>query len=229
MVVALVVAAVAAGLLLLLSPPGARLRKRGMARYYDAAQRRYETAVADRKRTLLADLAGTVLELGPGTGANFAHFPDGVRRWVGIEPNPYMHPALRDAAAARGVEAEFREVGAEGMDVDEGSVDVVLCTLVLCSVPDPARVVADVRRVLAPGGRFVFVEHVAAPPGSWLRLAQRLLKPLWCLLADGCRPDRDLAAVLRDAGFDELHLDAFVVPRGVVPAVVSRQIAGWAR
>lgn len=225
----LIVVAVVAGLFLLsLTPPGADFRRRMMAHFYDGMIQRYETWVAERKRVLLADLAGTVLELGPGTGNNFRHLPSGVRRWIGIEPNPHMHAQLRAAAAGRDLELDFRGMAVEHMAVADGSVDAVLGTLVLCSVPDPGRVVRDVRRVLRPGGRFVFIEHVAAPRGTRLRRWQRLLRPWWRYCGDGCCPDRELGAVIRGAGFAEVRLEEFRVPPGVIPGIVSPQIAGIA-
>lgn len=211
-----------------LTPVGVSFRRRMMARFYEKAQAKYDAHIADRKRRLFADIRGIVLEIGPGTGCNFEHLPDGVERWIGIEPNPHMHAQLRAAGEKRRIEAEFRTVSTEGMEVDDESVDVVLSTLVLCSVPDPAAVVRDVRRILKPGGRFVFVEHVAAPRGTSLRWVQRVLKPVWWYCADGCRLDRELATVLENAGFASVALDEFTVPTSVAPAVVSRQIAGVA-
>lgn len=214
-------------LVVLASSPLARgFRRRVMAVVYTRAMRDYEDWIAARKRELLARLSGTVLELGPGPGSNFASLPPGVTRWVGVEPNQHMHAELRRKAAEHGVDADLRTVAAEGMEVADASVDAVLCTLVLCSVEDPARVLRDVLRVLKPGGRFVFIEHVGAPHGSALRRGQRLVRPLWRLLFDGCRPDRDTAECLRTAGFAELELEAFRVPEPPLPRFVSPHVAG---
>ena len=227
-----VVVPILAGLLLLLllslTPPGRSLRQWAMARAYARVQAAHEAHVAERKREAFRSLAGTVLELGPGTGVNFRYLPDAVERWVGIEPNPHMHAALRAAAAERDVETEFRRVTAEGMDVADESVDAVISTLVLCSVPDPAVVLRDVLRILKPGGRFVFLEHVAAPAGTSTRRRQRLLKPLWWYVADGCRLDRDLEAEIRAAGFSRVALEAFTLPPEAAPAVVRPSILGIA-
>ena len=210
-----------------LTPLGSGFRRWMMAKAYAGVQEKYEPHAAARKRELLGDLTGTVLEIGPGTGVNFRYLPDGIR-WIGIEPNPHMHAALREAAAGRGIGAEFRTVTTEGMVVDNDSVDVVLSTLVLCSVPDPARVVQDILRILKPGGRFVFLEHVAAPPRTWLRRAQRLAKPFWWYFADGCRPDRDLGSVIRDTGFADVTIEEYRMPPEAVPAVVGPHVAGVA-
>ena len=214
--------------LLSLTPVGASFRKWMMAKLYAVVQKKFEPYIAERKKRLFADLSGTVLEIGPGNGINFAYLPDGVRRWIGIEPNPYMHDDLRKAAAQRGIEADFRKVSTEGMEVDDESVDVVLSTLVLCSVPDPAALVHDIHRILKPGGRFVFVEHVAAPRGSALRRLQRFAKPFWWYFTDGCRPDRDLGDAIRRGGFVEVNIEEFSVPKQAVPAVVSLHVEGVA-
>jgi SAM-dependent methyltransferase len=115
------------------------------------------------------------------------------------------------------------------MEVESASVDTVLSTLVLCSVPDPELVVRDIHRILKPGGRFVFLEHVGAPHGTSLRRVQSYVKPLWRYFADGCRPDRDLGDVIRDAGFETVDIDEFRIPKPVAPAIISPTICGVAR
>ena len=204
------------------------LRRRLFARLYDRVQASYDAHIAPRKKALFADLSGTVVEIGPGTGANLPHLPRGVR-WIGIEPNPHMETRLRQRAAATGIAAEFRIASAQSLGFEDASVDVVLSTLVLCSVPDPAAVLAEVRRVLRPGGRFVFIEHVAAARGSTLWSLQRLFRPMWSCIADGCRPDRELGAVLRAAGFDSLQLEEFRVRRHFPLDLVAPHVAGVAR
>ncbi len=204
------------------------LRKRLFALLYDRVQASYDARMAPRKAAMFADLAGTVVEIGPGTGANLAHLPRHVR-WIGIEPNPHMQARLRQRAAATGIAAEFRLASAHGLELDDASVDVVLSTLVLCSVPDPGAVLAEVRRVLRPGGRFVFIEHVAAPRGTFLRRLQHLLGPLWSFMADGCRPDRELGTAIRAAGFGSLELEEFRVLRHSPLDLVGPHVAGVAR
>ena len=127
--------------------PGVGLYKRLFARYYDSVQENYETYIAPRKRSMFAGVSGTVIEIGPGTGANLAYLPRGCR-WIGIEPNRYMHDALRRRAELAGIEAEFRAGSAERIDLPNGFADVALSTLVLCSVPDMARTLAEIYRVI---------------------------------------------------------------------------------
>jgi len=204
------------------------LRQRLFALFYDRVQASYDVRIAPRKKALFADLSGTVVEIGPGTGANLPYLPRDVR-WIGIEPNPHMRGRLHQRAAATGIVAEFRLASAQGLELDDASVDVVISTLVLCSVPDPAAVLAEVRRVLRPGGRFVFIEHVAAPRGTLLWRLQRLVRPLWSFMADGCRPDRELGAAIRAAGFGSIELEEFRVVRHSPLDLVGPHVAGVAR
>jgi len=183
----------------------------------------YERAMAERKRALLGPLRGRVLEIGPGAGINLHSFAPGVE-WVGLEPNPWMHPYLQAEAERLGRTIDVRSGSAEAIDLPDASVDAVVSTLVLCSVADPARVMQEVLRVLKPGGSFVFLEHVAAPRGSRLRRLQRLLRPGWRLIADGCHPDRETWSMIEQAGFSRVHIDHF---RGPVP-VIRPHIAGTA-
>lgn len=186
--------------------------------------RRIEPHLADRKRRLLGDLRGDVLEVGPGTGINFPYFGPEVR-WVGVEPNRQMVPYLRRAAAARGLPIEVREGTAERLPAADGSADAVVATHVLCSVDDVAAALQEVRRVLRPGGQFVFLEHVGAPPGTGLRRVQRLVKPVWRRLAAGCQPDRDTLAAIERAGFAGVEAESFRVP---TLSVAGPHVAGRA-
>ncbi len=172
---------------------------------------RYERAMADRKRTLLGNLIGTVVEIGPGTGANLVHYAPGVQ-WIGIEPSPYMQEYLRKEAETRGLQGELRTGTAERLGMPNASVDAVVSTLVLCSVPSVAAVLKEILRVLKPGGRFVFIEHVAAPRGTLLRFLQRVWRPPSIYFADGCRPDRETGEAIEAAGFSEVKLERFRAP-----------------
>ena len=163
------------------------------------------------------------MEIGPGTGANLRFYAPGVR-WVGVEPNPWAHDYLRREAARVGLAAEVRAGTAEALPLADASVDAVVSTLVLCTVPHVPRALAEVRRVLRPGGRFVFVEHVLAPPRTRTRAVQRLVRPVWPLLADGCHPDRDIERAIREAGFARVALERFRAP---VP-VIGPHVAGVA-
>ena len=182
------------------------------------------TALVDRyKRRLFAGLSGLVVELGAGTGANFAFFSPGIQ-WVGIEPNVYMHEALRAAAHQHGFAADIRAYEGERLPFADASVDAVVSTLVLCSVNDQAGVLAEILRVLKPGGSFAFMEHVASPEGSRNRRLQNFVQPIWGFVGDGCHVNRDTAAAIRNAGFARVEIETFAAPT----KIASPHIAGAA-
>ncbi|MEP0782344.1 class I SAM-dependent methyltransferase [Trichocoleus sp. DQ-A1] len=184
----------------------------------------YEKLVSDRKRDLFSDLHGDVLEIGPGTGANFPYYPKDIR-WIGIEPNPYMHPYLRKEAERNGLNnPDIRSISAQRLEAEDNSIDAVVSTLVLCSVPDLTATFHEILRVLKPGGRFLFLEHVAARQGTFLRRVQEGVRPVWKFLADGCDPDRETWVALENAGFDRLNYEKFEIDF----PIVSPQIAGVA-
>ena len=162
--------------------------------------------ILEERRRWVPRAHGRVLELGVGSGLNLAFYdPARVAAVTGIDPSP---PLLRRAAprATRArVPVTLVEGAAERMPFDPGAFDSALVTYSLCSMAEPARALAEVRRVLRPGGELIFVEHGVAPdPGT--RWWQQRLSPIWRRVAGGCRLDRDVPALLRDAGFaiDEL-------------------------
>ena len=135
--------------------------------FFDALDRYINHVAGPHKREAFAGVdTPVVLEIGTGTGANLSHLAPGTRLYA-VEPSLRMHERLRRRAERAGVELELLPTGAEQIPLSDGSVDEVICSLVLCTVEDPSAVLAEVRRVLRPGGRFRFVEHVAAP--GWAR------------------------------------------------------------
>ena len=191
------------------------IRQRWFAWVMWRVGRQYDGLLADRKRPLLSEVGGTVVEIGPGTGTNFQYYPRNIH-WIGAEPNRYMHPYLRGAAEVAGFPIEILPNRAENLNLPDESADAVVATAVLCSVDDPHKVLHEVRRVLKPGGRFIFVEHVAARRGTALRRIQRMIQPLWSCIADGCHPDRDSGELITEAGFRPLVVDGFRLPLGPV-------------
>jgi ubiquinone/menaquinone biosynthesis C-methylase UbiE len=153
---------------------------------------------ADRRAGLLADVHGDVLEIGAGTGLNLRHYPPGVEHLVLTEPDPWMLRRLRRRAAAS---AQVDPAPAQALGLPDASFDVVVSTFVLCTAPDPAGVLAEVVRVLRPGGRFVLLEHVVSPVPRAARWQRRLARP-WAAFAGGCRCDQDTVSWLGGAGFD---------------------------
>ncbi len=204
--------------------PAAGVRQRIFA-WAMARNHQYEQFAAVYKQRLFRELTGTVVELGPGTGTNLRYLDREKVRWIGIDPNPFMRPYLLREAERLGMAADCRMGTAYQLPVENESVDAVISTLVLCCIDDQQRALGEVLRVLKPGGRFVFIEHVAAPEGSRLRRIQDFVLPVWKRLGDGCHPNRETGKELERAGFSTVEYEQITAP---LP-VVSPQIVGLAR
>jgi ubiquinone/menaquinone biosynthesis C-methylase UbiE len=174
-----------------------------MASLYDRVLRRSEAAcLASWRAELLANVQGDVLEVGAGTGANLSHFGPRVTRLVLAEPDPHMRRRLREAMRRAGLaSAEMSDAPLGALPMAAASFDVVVSTLVLCSVPDLQAALADALRVLRPGGRLVFLEHVAAEENPARLRWQRRLEPIWRRMAGDCHLTRRTEEALAAAGF----------------------------
>ena len=157
--------------------------------------------MAQARRQGLVPLArGRVLEIGMGTGRNLPFYDRArVTQLVGVEPALQMHRLAQRRSLQAGIEVELVGLSAERLPLPDDSFDTVVCTWTLCSIPDPAAALHEVRRVLQPGGRLLFCEHGLAPDAAVARWQQRL-EPWWKPLAGGCHLTRDVPALLRDAG-----------------------------
>lgn len=174
---------------------------RPAAALYDRVMRGVEEAgLAGWRDELLAPLSGSVLEVGAGTGANVGRYPAAVERLVLTEPNRHMRARLTPLAKSRG--AEVLDAPAEELPLDSESFDAVVATLVLCSVRDPDRALTEIHRVLRPGGRFVFIEHVAAADRPRRLAWQRRIEPAWKLVAGNCHLTRSTEETIRAAGLE---------------------------
>jgi ubiquinone/menaquinone biosynthesis C-methylase UbiE len=175
------------------------------ATFYDPFMRKSEAAcLAAWRQELLGGLSGVVAEIGAGTGANLPHYPASVERVTLTEPDASMRHLLegrRDSASVRAGEVQIVDAPAEALPFDSGSLDAVVTTLVLCTVPRPEAALAEIRRVLRPGGALVFLEHGAAEEGSSLLRWQRRLEPAWRRFAEGCILTRRPDATIASAGF----------------------------
>jgi SAM-dependent methyltransferase len=202
-----------------------RVRGRLNAGFFTALDGYINWLVRDKKRKVFADLPGQVVEVGPGVGANFAYLPSGCRL-IAVEPNPHMHRQLKRRAARRGIEIEVHSVTGDVTGLADRSVDAVISSLLLCTVADPGRVVAEIRRILRPGGRYAFLEHVAAPDGTLLRGIQQAARRPWAWAFEGCSCERDLAAVIASAGFASVDIEQYRLRSPFLPA--NTQIVGTA-
>lgn len=152
----------------------------------------------------LPSLRGIVLDLGAGLGPA-ADYLDSSVAWIALEPARYARKELHARVRARSG-TQLLNSRAEQIPLADASVDAVIASTVLCSVRDQRRVLAEVIRVLRPGGRMVFYEHVVAPPGTWSRFAQRVYAPISRLIDSGCDPARDTGAAIMAAGFSAVEL-----------------------
>jgi ubiquinone/menaquinone biosynthesis C-methylase UbiE len=195
-----------------------------MGQIYDATWGRLFAALYDRnlkaaeeaglremRHQLLAGAGGRVLELGAGTGLNLDLYPPAVEDLVMLEPDPHMAKRLRVTAAASPRPVSVSEAPAERLPFEDSSFDTAVSTLVLCTVPDPAAALAEVARVLKPGGRLLFLEHVRANDPRLARWQDRFEKP-WRFIGDGCHCNRDTIAAIESS---PLRLDD--VERGKLP------------
>lgn len=172
---------------------------------YDFMLRSIERrSLARRRLQLLEGLGGRVLDVGAGTGANLPYFAKADHVTL-AEPDGAMRAKMAAKLDAAAVPVELSDAAAEQMPFPDASFDAVVCTLVLCTVDDPDRALAEIRRVLAPGGTLVLLEHVLAPDG--LARWQRRVQPVWHKLAAGCHLDRDTAANVERAGFTLTSLE----------------------
>ena len=164
---------------------------------------RHEPAEIRRHRDeLLAGLAGRVIEVGAGAGSNFAHYPATVEDVVAVEPEPYLRERARTAAASANVRIEVLDGVADRLPAADASFDAAVACLVLCTVPDQAHALAELRRVLRPGGELRFYEHVRSDRPV-LALSQRAVDwAFWPRAFGGCHTARDTQAAIQAAGFE---------------------------
>lgn len=163
---------------------------------------------AEHRRRLLAAAHGAVVEIGAGYGATFPFYPSAVTGVLALEPDPILRALALAAAARAPVPVTVQDGVAESLPAADSSVDVVVSSLVLCSVPDQAAALAEVVRVLRPGGLLLFYEHVRSAHRV-LGAAEDLLTPLWSRMAGGCHPNRDTAATIAGAGLTVQALERF--------------------
>lgn len=180
-----------------------------LARRYDTFTAKMEELWLDDARAEVLDgLAGTVVEIGAGTGKNLPHYPRTIERLVLTEPVAAMRDQLRARVdeVSPSFAVEIVDASADHLPLADASADAVVSTLVLCSVPDLSRAASELRRVLRPAGTVRLVEHVAAAGGAE-RTWQSRLDPVWNWIEGSCHLDHDTASGLAGAGFDTSGLE----------------------
>jgi ubiquinone/menaquinone biosynthesis C-methylase UbiE len=199
---------------------------RGFAAIYDRGLKATEEAgLREMRRQTLAKASGRTLDIGAGTGVNADLFPATVSELVLVEPDPHMVKRLRAKLEGRGGGPIAIEAPAERLPFADDSVDTVAFTLVLCTVPDPGAALSEAARVLRPGGRLLFVEHVRSRDPRLARWQDRLEKP-WRFLGDGCHCNRDTVATIEASPFKLEQVQHERLPKAV--PIVRPLVRGWA-
>ncbi|WP_123629918.1 methyltransferase domain-containing protein [Salinisphaera orenii] len=161
---------------------------------------------APYRRRVLSGTQGEVLEIGIGSGLNLPFYGPHVRAIHGLEPSPQLVRIARRAAEHSAGRVTLIEGSAEAIPFDDKSLDTIVTTWTLCSIPHAGRALAEVRRVLKPGGQLLFVEHGLGPDATVAQWQHRLT-PLWSQVSGGCHLDRPIQALIAQAGFDCTHLE----------------------
>jgi ubiquinone/menaquinone biosynthesis C-methylase UbiE len=200
---------------------------RGFAALYDFALRATEDAgLREMRRRVLEAASGRVLDVGAGTGANLGLFGPQADEIVFCEPDPHMVKRLRRKIAEADAEGSVVEAPAERLPFDDASFDTVVFTLVLCTVPDPAAALAEAARVLRPGGRMLFVEHVRSEQPGLARWQDRLHRP-WRFFADGCNCNRDTVGAIEASTLELETVERDELPKSlpiVKPLALGRAL-----
>ena len=192
-------------------------RPRFARMYLKVAPRGDRRGASGHRARLLADLAGRVVEVGAGSGLNFSHYPATVTEVIAIEPEPTLRAAAQEAAGTAPVPVSVQAGTADPLPLDDGDVDAAVASLVLCTVPDQARALAELHRVLRPGGELRFYEHVirlSQPKRALFQLADQ--SGLWPTVGGGCHPARDTARAIEAAGFTITRCERFDFRAGAV-------------
>ncbi|MFM9371072.1 class I SAM-dependent methyltransferase [Streptomyces sp. Da 82-17] len=200
------------------------------ARFYAWQSKAAESVIGPRRDELLAGLSGRVIEIGAGNGLNFARYPNTVSEVVAIEPEKVLRRHAVEAALRAEVPVDVVPGAAEALPVKSEAFDAAVLSLVLCSVRDVPRALAELRRVLRPGGELRFFEHGRAPEGRAMQAVQQGLdRTVWPRLFGGCHVGRDPLAAIGSAGFEVTSYHRLLVPARGPKLPSSYCVLGTAR
>jgi ubiquinone/menaquinone biosynthesis C-methylase UbiE len=180
------------------------------------------------RRELVSGLSGRVVEVGPGNGINFAHYPATVEELVAVEPEPYLRKRAEETAGSVALAVRVLDGTAAALPLDAGAADALVVAGVLCSVPDQQAALAEFRRVLRPGGELRFYEHVRSRRPGFARY-QDAVAVVWPRLMGGCRPNRETLAAIERSGFRIERCRGFGFPADARGYPVAPRILGVAR
>jgi ubiquinone/menaquinone biosynthesis C-methylase UbiE len=180
----------------------AEVRHPVFARFFERLSRLMERDIGERRDELLAGLCGRVVEIGAGNGMNFRHYPVSVEEVIALEPEAYLRQRAQRAARGAPVRVTVRDGLAHPLPLPEAEYDAAVVSLVLCTVPDPAEALMELRRVLKPGAELRFMEHVRSHGPRKARVQERLDRSgIWPRLGGGCHCARDTVGTIERAGF----------------------------
>lgn len=198
------------------------------ARCYARTSGLMERGLAEYRRTLLRDLSGRAIEVGAGNGMNFAYYPSTVTQVIAVEPEPHLRRIAEQNAASATTPITVIDGLAAALPTEDNSCDAAVASLVLCSVPDPDLALAEMFRVVKPGGHLRFLEHVRSPRPLRQRVQKALDATVFPFLAGGCHCGRDTTRAIERAGFVIQQVDRLSTADTGLPFPVSPQILGTA-
>jgi ubiquinone/menaquinone biosynthesis C-methylase UbiE len=198
------------------------------ARYYARTSLLMEKSIATHRHTLADGLSGRVVEVGAGNGLNFPHYPATVTDVIAVEPEPHLRSIAEARAAQAAIPIKVVDGTADDLPADDGSCDAAVASLVLCSVPDQDRALAEIRRVLRPGGELRFFEHIQAAVPGRRRVQKTLDATIWPWFGGGCHCGRDTRAAIERAGFVIDVIDQLAAADTHMPFPAAPQILGTA-
>lgn len=211
------------------NPPLYGPQQSRFARYLERRERRRPDPVArELRRQVLAGLRGRVIEIGAGDGRSFEHYPPEVERVLAVEPDPTARTAAAQRAASAPVPIEIVDGDAEALPAEDGTFDAAVVMGLVCSVPDPAAALRELRRVLVPGGELRFWEHVRSRNPAFRALQRAVDALFWTRALGGCRTTRDTESAITAAGFRLLAIERGFHSSSLATITSAPYIAGRA-
>ncbi|HBQ59838.1 MAG TPA: SAM-dependent methyltransferase [Balneolaceae bacterium] len=186
--------------------------------FFSLVDRYMDIHYGERKQALLEDHPETLVEIGAAYGANFRYLRPGTKV-IAIEPKSSFNALLKRRAKRFGIEVEIHNYGAENMNIESESVEMVIGSLVLCTVKTPVKVLFEIKRILKKEGKYVFIEHVKADRHSWVCKVQHFVKKPWKWFFDGCHVTRQTGRIIHNSLFSSVELEEFESKTIFVPII----------